>query len=189
MLFPIPTPIVSLSRSQRYLSRHCRRPTALGPFIVPLIFLVAPSSCSPPETYFVTAEKEESHRHILNKFSASNSLLIMRSAAVFLVGAVIAMTAQAQEGVVRWDIQKKHRPQDLRKRIRRASGTVQGIVDNAAERGGYFATCKLGTPPQTLDLQLDTGSSDIWVPDTSAKVCQSTTRGAGCDLGTCKLGH
>jgi hypothetical protein len=110
----------------------------------------------------------------------------MRSTAALVVAAVLATVAEAQQGVIQWDIQKRHKPQDLR-RIRRADGTVEGIIDNESTRGGYFATCKLGTPPQSLDLQLDTGSSDIWVPDTSAMVCQNTQ--SGCDLGSCKLGH
>ncbi|KAK1829473.1 mitochondrial elongation factor g 1-like protein [Podospora conica] len=104
----------------------------------------------------------------------------MRSTAALLVGALLGTIVEAQQGVVKWDIQKKPRPQDPRRR-RRADDTVEGVINNAAERGGYFATCKLGTPPQSLDLQLDTGSSDIWVPDTSAQVCHTQ---AGCDLGS-----
>lgn len=111
----------------------------------------------------------------------------MRSIGALLGAAVIATVAEAQQGVVKWDIEKRHNPQALR-RIRRADGTVVSVIDNKSAKGGYFATCKLGTPPQTLDLQLDTGSSDIWVPDTAARVCQSTQTG-GCDLGSCKLGH
>ncbi|KAK4447594.1 mitochondrial elongation factor g 1-like protein [Podospora aff. communis PSN243] len=65
----------------------------------------------------------------------------------------------------------------------RRDGTYEEVIKNEDTRGGYFATCKLGTPAQDLTLQLDTGSSDIWVPDSSAKVCtESRTR--GCDLGT-----
>ncbi|KAK0753807.1 mitochondrial elongation factor g 1-like protein [Schizothecium vesticola] len=104
----------------------------------------------------------------------------MRSTAALIVAAVLATVAEAQQGVIQWDIQKRHKPQDLG-RVRRADGTVEGIIDNESNRGGYFATCKLGTPPQSLDLQLDTGSSDIWVPDTSARVCQKQS---GCDLGS-----
>lgn len=109
----------------------------------------------------------------------------MRSTGALVVAAVLATVAEAQQGVVKWDIEKRHKPQTL-KRIRRADGTEVSVIDNKSAKGGYFATCKLGTPPQTLDLQLDTGSSDIWVPDTSAQVCNTQT---GCDLGSCKLGH
>lgn len=39
--------------------------------------------------------------------------------------------------------------------------------------GGYYAEVALGTPPQPVTLILDTGSSDVWVLDTHADLCQS----------------
>lgn len=41
--------------------------------------------------------------------------------------------------------------------------------------GGYYAEVALGTPPQPVTLILDTGSSDVWVLDTNADLCQSPT--------------
>ncbi|KAL2021649.1 hypothetical protein VTK56DRAFT_7002 [Thermocarpiscus australiensis] len=101
-----------------------------------------------------------------------------------LVGAVYATPGN---GVVQWDIQKAQRPRELTRLGRRAS-TFTEVITNEQARGGYFATCRLGTPAQNLTLQLDTGSSDIWVPDSSARICKEAgtgTRGRpGCSLGT-----
>ena len=85
--------------------------------------------------------------------------------------------------MVQWDIQKRHSPQDLT-RLRKRASTYEEVITNEQSRGGYFATCRLGTPGQDLTLQLDTGSSDIWVPDSSAQVCSQHT-GGGCTLGSC----
>jgi len=109
----------------------------------------------------------------------------MKRAIAIVAGSLLAVTnhALATGGVVQWDIEKKDLPPQFR-RFRRRSGTFEEIVTNEDHRGGYFATCSLGTPYQNLTLQLDTGSSDIWVPDSTAKVCSEVgTR--GCDFGTC----
>jgi elongation factor G len=98
---------------------------------------------------------------------------------------VEAVHAYAGNGVVQWDIQRTQRRQELN-RLRKRDSTVEEVVTNEQARGGYFATCKLGTPGQHLTLQLDTGSSDIWVPDSDAAVCRQTqSNSEGCALGTC----
>lgn len=92
---------------------------------------------------------------------------------------VLAATVQAG-GVVQWDIHKKAQ---VKSRLgRRAAKTFEEVITNEQTRGGYFATCTLGTPGQDLTLQLDTGSSDIWVPYTKAEVCADEDT---CTLGTC----
>lgn len=91
---------------------------------------------------------------------------------------LLAPTVHATTGFVQWDISKRSQPKlGLRKR----AGTQQEVIDNIQARGGYFATCTLGTPGQHVTLQLDTGSSDIWVPSSSASVCDDNA----CSLGSC----
>lgn len=90
---------------------------------------------------------------------------------------ILAPTVYAT-GVVQWDISKRYPSKfSLDKR----TGTQQENVENSLARGGYFATCTLGTPGQHVILQLDTGSSDIWVPSSSSSVCD----GDACTLGSC----
>lgn len=96
------------------------------------------------------------------------------------VGTLLAPTVFAT-GVVKWDIEKRHHPKSSLGK--RASGTQQEDVVNSVARGGYFATCTLGTPSQDVILQLDTGSSDIWVPSSDAAICSVTEE--ACSLGTC----
>lgn len=65
----------------------------------------------------------------------------------------------------------------------RKRGTVTETLGNAKQLGLYYANITAGTPGQALALQVDTGSSDVWLPSSSAKLCQSSQ---GCTGGTCK---
>ena len=96
--------------------------------------------------------------------------------------AVAATVARGQ--VVQWNIAK--RVSDDQTLDRRQARTIQEIINNDRTKGGYFATCKVGTPGQDVTLQLDTGSSDIWVPDSSADICAQGSDSDGCTLGSCK---
>ncbi|KAK4231160.1 mitochondrial elongation factor g 1-like protein [Podospora fimiseda] len=78
---------------------------------------------------------------------------------------------------------KRQPPASDLTRIRKRASTYEEVINNEEARGGYFATCRLGTPAQNLVLQLDTGSSDIWVPDSNAKVCTASGT-EGCALGS-----
>lgn len=102
-----------------------------------------------------------------------------------MASSLAAAVAQATSGngVVQWDIRKERKPQELTKSRKRAS-TFEEVIANDRGRGGYFATCRMGTPGQNLTLQLDTGSSDIWVPDSQARVCVEDGT-EGCVLGSC----
>lgn len=107
----------------------------------------------------------------------------MRTPALSAIAAGLSLATVAHaNGVVQWDIQKKdHHHPTHNKQLRRRAGTQQEVIHNYVSRGGYFATCSVGTPAQDLVLQLDTGSSDIWVPASQAAVCAH----GDCNLGTC----
>jgi elongation factor G len=109
----------------------------------------------------------------------------MKGHTALAVGALLsgAAHASAGNGVVQWGIQRTQRREEFN-RLRKRADTFEEVVTNEKARGGYFATCRMGTPGQNLTMQLDTGSSDIWVPDSAAPVCQQAGRG-GCTLGTC----
>ncbi|KAL2061249.1 hypothetical protein VTL71DRAFT_7522 [Oculimacula yallundae] len=64
----------------------------------------------------------------------------------------------------------------------RADDTVTADLTNARLQGLYFANVSVGTPGQMLALQIDTGSSDVWVPAAEAALC-SNAREGGCPNG------
>ncbi|KAH8669449.1 aspartic peptidase domain-containing protein [Tricladium varicosporioides] len=65
------------------------------------------------------------------------------------------------------------------------AGTVTAGLFNDLQAGLYEANITIGTPGQTLQVQIDTGSSDVWVPSSSLQICsQPVSSGGGCDGGT-----
>ena len=107
----------------------------------------------------------------------------MRTASALAAGTLFATAIKAQNGVVQWGIERKQLKPKLGKR---AGSTFEEVITNEQARGGYFATCSVGTPAQDLTLQLDTGSSDIWVPYSQASVCQGTSGSDACTFGSCR---
>jgi Eukaryotic aspartyl protease len=57
-----------------------------------------------------------------------------------------------------------------RDRLRKRATTVQETLDNEATL--YFANLTMGTPAQSLRLDIDTGSSDLWTNSASSDLCQ-----------------
>ncbi|KAL6888091.1 aspartic peptidase domain-containing protein [Trichoderma evansii] len=105
----------------------------------------------------------------------------MKASPMAAAGIALASTAQAQ--VVQFDIAKRDGP--LLRDLGRRATTVNGVLSNQQVQGGYFINVHVGTPGQNITLQLDTGSSDVWVPAASAAICtEVTSRNPGCTFGS-----
>lgn len=98
-----------------------------------------------------------------------------------LAGVLLAAAAHAAapERVVQWDIARRQAPPVPL--YRRGAGTLSGGLQNDLAR--YYVDVEVGTPPQKLQLQLDTGSSDVWVLASSASICAKSN---SCSEGSCK---
>ncbi|KAI0250122.1 aspartic peptidase domain-containing protein [Lactifluus subvellereus] len=62
------------------------------------------------------------------------------------------------------------------RRARAKTSTVDITITNHGSDSSYFAPVSVGTPPQTLDLILDTGTSDLWFVTTDCLDCGQGTK-------------
>ncbi|KAF4989318.1 hypothetical protein FDECE_14758 [Fusarium decemcellulare] len=90
----------------------------------------------------------------------------------------ICVVVQAQ--FIQWNIEHRQIHRGL---TRRSKSTFEEVIKNKRSDGGYFSEVSIGNPPQNVTLQLDTGSSDVWVPWSSASICKNKTEGE-CPLGS-----
>lgn len=56
--------------------------------------------------------------------------------------------------------------------VKRAQDHQESLADDGV---GYFATIEVGSPAQTIRVQIDTGSSDLWFPGTNNPQCPQGT--------------
>lgn len=83
--------------------------------------------------------------------------------------AVYGVSTQRRSGIL---------PHNARRKVRRQDGTATVTLDN--KQTLYFANVTIGTPSQELHLQLDTGSSDMWVNSAQSTIC--TAQGQYCSI-------
>ena len=93
----------------------------------------------------------------------------MRSSTIGLAAASIVAQTAAQK-VVKFDI-RANRPQQPQL-VKRATSEYRGYLFNDVENGLYSIEVQIGTPGQPFSLQLDTGSTDVWVNAQSSQFCQ-----------------
>ena len=85
--------------------------------------------------------------------------------------------------VVGYDFTKVKREPPPQKLQRRDGGVSVDIIND--DQVLYLVNISVGTPPQPLSVQLDTGSSDLWIPSVDSTICREGFCG---EAGSCKLG-
>lgn len=89
----------------------------------------------------------------------------------------VALASTASADVVKIPVARSPAGSDsvagVRKRNPRLTkrATVTESLVNNVTYGSYFASVSVGTPGQTQNLALDTGSSDAWVVSSDAPLC------------------
>ncbi|KAK3313551.1 aspartic peptidase domain-containing protein [Apodospora peruviana] len=79
--------------------------------------------------------------------------------------------------VVAMDIERRQTTNPLHRDRLRKRATVEAALDN--EETLYFINATIGTPPRSVRLHIDTGSSDLWVNTPSSKLCLQTSSPCG----------
>ena len=87
--------------------------------------------------------------------------------------AISTVLASGSPDFVKLDFEKKNVPMEEGYNRRREVGLPVlngGGPGNSVQQ--YWVNVTVGTPPQSLALQLDTGSSDMWILSNKAQTCQ-----------------
>ncbi|KAI0835529.1 aspartic peptidase domain-containing protein [Hypoxylon sp. FL0890] len=98
------------------------------------------------------------------------SALLAASLAAAAATAATAADTEHSQRVIPVSFSK---PKGALPTLHKRAGTYSQELNNNLTGGGYYAQVTVGTPPQTVDLIVDTGSSDVWMLDSDANLCKS----------------
>jgi hypothetical protein len=73
--------------------------------------------------------------------------------------------------------------------LRRRSGTVGTPDVNYQKELLYLVQLEIGTPPQSIYVQLDTGSSDLVVETPNSDICTAASPNPCTNFRACKYSH
>ncbi|KAF8893598.1 aspartic peptidase domain-containing protein [Infundibulicybe gibba] len=71
-------------------------------------------------------------------------------------------------------LSEKYRYNHKNQSHKRAAGVSDMAILNRNQDSSYYGTVEIGTPPQTFNVILDTGSSDLWVSADPCSTCDPT---------------
>ena len=95
------------------------------------------------------------------------------SAVLALLSAANALTIDPEAPTLALNFQKRAaRDSSPASGLARRSGTVAESLTWGQLL--YYINLTLGTPPQPAAVWLDTGSSDLWLPDTGSNICNAS---------------
>lgn len=104
----------------------------------------------------------------------------MKSAPLALVAGLASYVRASQTpGALKLDIARYQA--DVPSLANRVTGAVAGTLTNDDNGILYVINVTVGTPPQSLTLQIDTGSSDTWMPSSTSDACLA----GNCTRGSC----
>lgn len=107
----------------------------------------------------------------------------LAAAAAALSIALPLVSADADDKTVKYTFQRRKvnaQDPEFTSLVKRQSKTINAGLSN--ELLLYLINVTVGTPPQPISLQLDTGSSDIWFPSAQSSICESRRTGYVCSI-------
>lgn len=94
-----------------------------------------------------------------------------------------AFAVGASAGTVSVPFIRRTHPHETALSLAKRDGSLNLAALNNITGGGYYAEFAVGSPPQNISFQLDTGSSDTWVNSVKSDLC--TSESAQSRIGFC----